>query len=617
MAKKTTNYSANTALIQGAAAAYKNYDNVAGMYAGLQQATQAGANLATAVIDKQSEENKKYNEAVKLYDDAADQVLLNSGTLSQKLYDSTYDELVKAKKIYLEGIDQKDDKKRIEGLKFIQNHSNWIQNHKAFNLQHAKDVKDGLMTSDYTAQELEIIAKIQNGDYTKTSRNEETGDVMFHLELPDDSAMSLAEFDEILKDPDKRIRKLHKLFKSETPDLPDKKDEDYYDKLELKWEEWKKKHRTFLATRKTPKIEKLVSSKEYEQLASIFKNDKVGVAHMEGKKYLLSQETFDADGYLVKVLGSLPSNESEWRGMVGNDLPGKRGGKQNLRSLLEQDMANGTLEAEIITALGIDITKFDTDGTPGLSDDEKANFIDAVVNVKNDDFHLETSNQILKERLLKEAEEEHTEHWRNKNEEKARLEAEQTRRFNLQNKGRDGLSLSYGFRTFDQMKTSYDLIQSTPPGQYYEGQSGRRFLRQEDGNYLAPDDSIFTPNQVKRYEQFNHLPDFDETSNTEVLDDALKGATTPVTFTFDEKIDDSVFSKTAQDAQLIFAPFQLDNDFAFETSKNKSKVKVFSTKNMLDGNPTSEIEINFNLENEADRKAEMQKLNNFFKELNK
>ena len=60
MAKKTTNYSANTALIQGAAAAYKNYDNVAGMYTGLQQITKAGANLATAVINKQSEENIKY-----------------------------------------------------------------------------------------------------------------------------------------------------------------------------------------------------------------------------------------------------------------------------------------------------------------------------------------------------------------------------------------------------------------------------------------------------------------------------------------------------------------------------------------------------------------------------
>ena len=34
--KKSINYNPNTALIQGAAAAYRNYDNVAGMYQGLE-----------------------------------------------------------------------------------------------------------------------------------------------------------------------------------------------------------------------------------------------------------------------------------------------------------------------------------------------------------------------------------------------------------------------------------------------------------------------------------------------------------------------------------------------------------------------------------------------------
>ena len=262
--------------------------------------------------------------------------------------------MVKAKKTYLEGIDQKDDKKRIEGLKFIQNHSNWIQNHKAFNLQHAKDVKDGLMTSDYTAEENSIIAKIQTGDYTKTSRNEQ-GDVVFHLELPGETtvetpgSMSQNEFDKLLaREQDLEndsFSELAGMFNSETG--ANFGDSDWNDKFD----EWKKKPRKTVDKKTQTTVERKVSSKEYEQLASIFKNDKVGVAHMEGKKYVLSQEIFDADGYLVKVLGSLPSNESEWRGMVGNDLPGTRGGKQNLKSLLEQDMANGTLESEIINAL--------------------------------------------------------------------------------------------------------------------------------------------------------------------------------------------------------------------------------------------------------------------------
>jgi hypothetical protein len=46
--KKSINYNPNTALIQGAAAAYRNYDNVAGMYQGLEKVTQAGANLVTS-----------------------------------------------------------------------------------------------------------------------------------------------------------------------------------------------------------------------------------------------------------------------------------------------------------------------------------------------------------------------------------------------------------------------------------------------------------------------------------------------------------------------------------------------------------------------------------------
>jgi hypothetical protein len=125
--------------------------------------------------------------------------------------------------------------------------------------------------------------------------------------------------------------------------------------------------------------------------------------------------------------------------------------------------------------------------------------------------------------------------------------AEFNRRFRLQNKERDGLTLSYGFRTFEQMKTSYDLIQSTPVGEYYEGQSGRRFLKQKDGNYLAPDNSIFTPNQLKRYEQFNHLPDFPEEEKDIVQDNETETTeTAPPTIAqqmLDTKRGEGVYDK--------------------------------------------------------------------------
>jgi ribosomal protein L25 (general stress protein Ctc) len=440
--KKSINYNPNTALIQGAAAAYRNYDNVAGMYQGLEKVTQAGANLVTSVIDKKNKEVEKRNKINKLFDDAADKVLLESGALGQSLYDSTYDELVEAKKTYLEGIDQNDDKKRIEGLKFIQNHSAWVQSHKAFNLEFAKDYKEGLMTSDYTDEEKSIMTKIQTSDYKKTSRNEQ-GDVVFHLDIDGE--------------------------------------------------------------------EKLVSSKEYEKLASIFKNVKVSKAHMAGKTFTLTKEIFDAEGYLAKLVEDLPANEEEWRGMVGDDVAGRKGGKQSLKSLLEQDMADGTLEAEIINALGIDITKFDTEDPPGLSDDEKANFIDAVVNTKNDNFDLEISNQILKERLLRVAEEDHTAHWQKINNEKQRKEAL------IRNQNVEKTPSQYGYRTQEMMKKEYDAIKSGEIGDEITVKIdgvNYTFTRMNDGNFehigANNKSTIKTPNQIADLREligFDRIPD--------------------------------------------------------------------------------------------------------------
>ena len=494
--KKSINYNPNTALIQGAAAAYRNYDNVAGMYQGLEKVTQAGANLVPSVIDKKNKEVEKRNKINKLFDDAADKVLLESGALGQSLYDSTYDELVKAKKTYLEGVDQKDDKKRIEGLKYIQNHSAWVQSHKAFNLEFAKDYKEGLMTSDYTDEEKSIMTKIQTGDYTKTSRNEQ-GDVVFHLEVEGDVELTKADYEFAVNE-------------MSGEGVPDNQIPTF--------EEWKKQ------TRKVGVKEKLVSSKEYEKLASIFKNVKVSKAHMAGKTFTLTKEIFDAEGYLTKLVEDLPANEEEWRGMVGDDVAGRKGGKQSLKSLLEQDMADGTLEAEIITALGIDVTKFDTDTDPGLSDIEKANFIDAVVNTTNDNFDLETSNQILKERLLRVAEEDHAAHWKKINDEKQRKEDL------IENRNKQtGRNLPYGFRTWGQMKEDYDLIQNTAVGDNYNAPTGHIFTRQEDGNYLGPDGKTYTPNQVKRFLKLDHLGDFEETPVE--LNDIVEDDTTETTET--------------------------------------------------------------------------------------
>ena len=115
-------YTSDTNLIRGAATAYKNYDNMPGMYAGLDKVTQAGMGMVdTAVKDFEAEKKKQEEEAKaakakqdaieKAWNDSADQVILNAGSLGDTLYSSTSDEMRQLKKLYLEGVNEKDDKK--------------------------------------------------------------------------------------------------------------------------------------------------------------------------------------------------------------------------------------------------------------------------------------------------------------------------------------------------------------------------------------------------------------------------------------------------------------------------------------------------------------------------
>ena len=128
--------------------------------------------------------------------------------------------------------------------------------------------------------------------------------------------------------------------------------------------------------------------------------------------------------------------------------------------------------------------------------------IDVITNVENPSFDRPTTAGMLADYLT------------SMDQEKYNASFDAAVRSKEKTTGKDGLVLSYGHRTFGQMKRSYDLIQSTPVGEYYEGESGHRFLRQQDGNYLGPDEKTYTPNQVKRQQQFNHLPDF-EVANKE------------------------------------------------------------------------------------------------------
>jgi len=188
-------YTSDTNLIRGAATAYKNYDNAAGMYAGLDKVTQAGMGMVDkAVKDFEAEKKKQEEEAKaakakqdaieKSWNDSADQVLLNAGTLGDTLYSSTSDEMRQLKKLYLEGVNEKDDKKRLEAMRGLQSHSTWIQDHKQMNLDYAAAKKDGKLSNWYKSEagseEAHTVDQIMGQKFTKTSRGED-GDIMFHI----------------------------------------------------------------------------------------------------------------------------------------------------------------------------------------------------------------------------------------------------------------------------------------------------------------------------------------------------------------------------------------------------------------------------------------------------
>ena len=72
MAKKQDiSYSPNTSLIGGAAVAYRDYDNMPGMYAGLDKVIKAGSEMIGGAVKDFEEEKKKQEAIEKAWDDSA------------------------------------------------------------------------------------------------------------------------------------------------------------------------------------------------------------------------------------------------------------------------------------------------------------------------------------------------------------------------------------------------------------------------------------------------------------------------------------------------------------------------------------------------------------------
>lgn len=355
MAKKQgINYNPNTALIRGAAVAYQDYDNMPGMYSGIDEVTKSGLGMVEgAVEDFEAEENKK-QEIEKRWDMTSDQILLKAGALGDVLYGSTREDIVKLRKLYLEGVNEKDDKKRMQAMIGLQNHSNFIQDHKQVNLDYAKAKTDGTLSSYYTEdpegrKEAHIIEQISGQKYNKTSRKD--GDVVFHIPA----------------------------YESEDGSVK-------YEAME-------------------------VTSEEYNDMMTP-KNFKITAAYTSARLDSYKQENFEEDFFRQKVKNSLPKNKRDWKAAAYDDVSGKNL-KEMLRTseTLDQEIINA-VNANAWDGKNGGIK----DGV--LQKEEKEAFIDAVTNTENDFWNLENSNQILEDQLVNAGRNSHASYWRDKNKNK-------------------------------------------------------------------------------------------------------------------------------------------------------------------------------------------------------
>lgn len=441
-------YSSDTNLIRGAAQAYRDYSNVPGIYAGLDKISEASERMtgeAISAAEKQVERAKKEKEEQEAisntWNSSADKVLLESGAVSEVLYNFTVGETENNKSTYIDGVNSKDNTKRLNAMKNLNNHSMWVQDHKQTNLDYASmisgknlDGSDAPELSDYftkTEQGREdayTIDQIMGKKYKKVSRNKD-GDIVFHITDKDGN-------------------------------------------------------------------EKLVTSKEYGNLG-IPKNYSVTDALDKNLAQMKRSEVVDVDIVKQRINKSLPNNDRDFIALMHDDVSG-----QNLETMLNNRGSN--LDQEIIAS--IDPKGWDKNKDGVLNPTERANFIDAVVNPKNEFFDINASKQIMADQLFNGVMNKHKQYWDAKNE-KANAKT---------GRAKDGLNLiNYGYRTYSQMQEDYNYIKEGKEGDSItvkQGGVSTMLLRQKDGSWKnnVKGGKVYSKNQVKRMRELNHLDDFQE-----------------------------------------------------------------------------------------------------------
>ena len=203
---------------------------------------------------------------------------------------------------------------------------------------------------------------------------------------------------------------------------------------------------------------------------------------------------FDRDGAKNTIMQALPETLKEFRAALSDDIAGAG----NFKKLLQEDQS---INEEMLQGFGI------ADGDPTtVSQEERDKLIDVLTNVNNPNFDLQTSRNIMAEKLTNAVERNHGNYW-------AKIDKERRRNERSRKKGRDGETFSYGFRSQNQIDKSIRSLKSVmETGKATKLPNGRRVRFNKEKNEFEV---------IKSLE--GGKKEFYVTDIQNILDDAFEG----------------------------------------------------------------------------------------------
>ncbi len=188
MAKKQgVSYSPNTALMQGAGTAYKNWDNVPGVYAGLDKGVEGGMDLAKDQMAELEKQELKEQGITNRVDAMKQKIQQEGGSLSEVDYSHATKFMEGLGARYEEASKNKDNEELAKITTEYNGYLSNINTQKQNRINIGGDPEDpdntGLSKS-VKGRDLDILTTWGEGKYKEVYTNEDTKEKVYVMEMP-------------------------------------------------------------------------------------------------------------------------------------------------------------------------------------------------------------------------------------------------------------------------------------------------------------------------------------------------------------------------------------------------------------------------------------------------